>query len=415
MKNLNKKEILTIILIILSGIYFALNKQTGIEPKVVTITGKITNPKGESVTFNTQDTTYSTTASANGNFTISFDLDSATHLNFTHGVEHTAMYVYPGDKINLTIDTELFDETIKYQGSPSSSFLAKKYLLQEGNDFFGKAYYISSAEEYKAYLDDYKTSIIKEFGDINNSTFINGTLDDIDKMIAYYIGRQKKLTDYTDDVRTYMWETKEIGKEFDFYTALDSLNSTDFNTMGEQYTAAFESALKKVTDKEFLVTAKEAIKKTVDSWTERKIAVEKIPKTGEPAIDFTYPNKDGNELSLTSFKGNLVYVDVWATWCGPCRAEIPSLQKLESDYHGKDIIFMSVSVDTDKEAWEKMVVEEELGGVQLWADGWSKITKDYAIFGIPRFMLFDTEGNIISTDAPRPSSDDIRGLLDANL
>ena len=125
--------------------------------------------------------------------------------------------------------------------------------------------------------------------------------------------------------------------------------------------------------------------------------------------------RDENEFSLASFKGKLVYVDVWATWCGPCKAEIPSLQKLETDYHGKDITFMSVSVDTDKEAWEKMVADKELGGVQLWADGWSKITKDYAIFGIPRFMLFDAEGNVISTNAPRPSSEEIRELIEANL
>ena len=76
---------------------------------------------------------------------------------------------------------------------------------------------------------------------------------------------------------------------------------------------------------------------------------------------------------------------------------------------------MSVSVDTDKDVWEKMIKEKELGGVQLWADGWSKITKDYAIFGIPRFMLFDTNGNVISTNAPRPSSDNIREFLDSSL
>jgi len=182
-----------------------------------------------------------------------------------------------------------------------------------------------------------------------------------------------------------------------------------------KYTEAFQSSLNNVTDATFIVEETERIKKTTSSWLKRKIAIDNMPKAGEPAIDFTYPDKDGNEFSLTSFKGDLVYVDVWATWCGPCKAEIPSLQQLETDYHDKNITFMSVSVDTDKEAWKKMVAEKELGGVQLWADGWSKITKDYAIFSIPRFMLFSAEGNVISTNSARPSSDEIRGLLDANL
>ena len=73
---------------------------------------------------------------------------------------------------------------------------------------------------------------------------------------------------------------------------------------------------------------------------------------------------------------------------------------------------MSVSVDEDRQAWVDMVVNDQLGGVQLWADGWSQITKDYAIFGIPRFMLFDQDGKVISTDAPRPSSAEIRPLIE---
>ena len=72
-------------------------------------------------------------------------------------------------------------------------------------------------------------------------------------------------------------------------------------------------------------------------------------------------------------------------------------------------------MDEDKDAWLKMIAEKEMGGVQLWADGWSEITKSYAIFGIPRFMLFSSDGNVISTNAARPSSDKIRGVLDANL
>ena len=78
------KQILTIALIVVAGIYFAINTKT--EPNKVTITGKITNPKGESVAFSNRDTSYSTTTNANGTFTISFDLDSATYLNFAHGL-----------------------------------------------------------------------------------------------------------------------------------------------------------------------------------------------------------------------------------------------------------------------------------------------------------------------------------------
>mgnify|MGYP006139552775 CR=1 FL=1 len=413
---MNLKNLLTIAL---ATLLFACTKT---DQNQVTITGKIINPIGDEVQFNTQvapflgDTIYSTTLNKDGTFAISFNLDSATYLNFGHGVEVTAMYVKPGDKIHLTIDTELFDETIKYQGSMYSSYLAERYLLEEGKNFYGKDYYMSSAEEYKEILNSFKISLINKVSKITDSTFVNNQIIKLEKNINSAVEQQKKLVDKNSaETRAYMWEARELAKDFNFYAAIDSLNIADFNSMTKQYAEAFESSLNKVTEADFLITEKERIKKTTDSWLERKTAVDNMPKEGEPAIDFNYPDIEGNKFSLASFKGNLVYVDVWATWCGPCKAEIPSLQKLETDYHGKDITFMSVSVDTDKEAWEKMVADKELGGVQLWADGWSKITKDYAIFGIPRFMLFDTEGNVISTNAPRPSSEEIRELIEANL
>ena len=102
----------TLTIILCATLLFACTKT---DPKQVTITGKITNPIGESVIFSNQDTAYSTTANKDGSFSISFLLDSAEYLNFEHGVERTAMFVKPSDKINLTIDTELFDETIKYR------------------------------------------------------------------------------------------------------------------------------------------------------------------------------------------------------------------------------------------------------------------------------------------------------------
>ena len=139
--------------------------------------------------------------------------------------------------------------------------------------------------------------------------------------------------------------------------------------------------------------------------------------SGQPALDFSYPNKNGKEVSLSDFKGSYVYVDVWATWCSPCKREIPHLTELEKDYHGKNIVFLSVSVDEDKdyEAWLNMLEEKKMGGVQLFASGWSKITKDYKINGIPRFMLFDPEGNIVNVRASRPSNPRTRDLFDQLL
>ena len=66
------------------------------------------------------------------------------------------------------------------------------------------------------------------------------------------------------------------------------------------------------------------------------------------SIDLLYPNISSETISLSSFAGRLVYIDMWATWCGPCVTEIPSLKRLQKDYENMDAIFLSVSVDTDK-------------------------------------------------------------------
>jgi thiol-disulfide isomerase/thioredoxin len=136
---------------------------------------------------------------------------------------------------------------------------------------------------------------------------------------------------------------------------------------------------------------------------------------GQPAIDFTGENASKQKVSLSDFRGKYVYVDVWATWCGPCKYEIPYLKKLEEDYHSKNIVFMSYSIDDDRGAWEKFVPENELKGVQIIGEkGWSsKLCKDYKIFGVPTFMLFDTEGKIITINMTRPSNDKTRITLDA--
>lgn len=138
---------------------------------------------------------------------------------------------------------------------------------------------------------------------------------------------------------------------------------------------------------------------------------------GSPSPKFVnYENHKGGTTSLDDLKGQYVYVDVWATWCGPCKREIPSLKKVEEAYHDKNIAFVSTSVDQESahQTWVDMVKDKELGGIQLMADNsWqSDFVEDYAIKGIPRFILIDPEGNIVSADAPRPSDPALIDLFD---
>jgi thiol-disulfide isomerase/thioredoxin len=143
-------------------------------------------------------------------------------------------------------------------------------------------------------------------------------------------------------------------------------------------------------------------------------------KDGSPAMDFKFADRNGQQVALSDFKGKLVYIDVWATWCGPCKQELPHLKKLEQEYHGNEnIVFMSVSTDesSDHQKWKDYLVKEDLKGVQLFAgdDARDGIIRPYKVYGIPRFVLIGKDGTIISSDAPRPSSSEIEPLLKANL
>lgn len=140
-------------------------------------------------------------------------------------------------------------------------------------------------------------------------------------------------------------------------------------------------------------------------------------RKGQAAADFSYPDANGKMVSLADYRGKVVLVDVWATWCGPCRGELPHLKKLEEEMKGTDVVFVGVSLDEQKDhdKWKKFLVDEQLPGVQLFAAGWSKIAKDYKITGIPRFMVFDREGKVVEANSPRPSDPNLKKLLEEEL
>jgi thiol-disulfide isomerase/thioredoxin len=118
---------------------------------------------------------------------------------------------------------------------------------------------------------------------------------------------------------------------------------------------------------------------------------------GKEAPIFEFPTVDGKMVNLKEFRGKYLVVDFWASWCGPCRAEIPHMKKMYEEYKGKDIEFLSVSIDKSKNAWKKAMRQEDMAWPQLQAPGAGKdIMKEYQFSGIPYIILLDKEGKIVA-------------------
>jgi thiol-disulfide isomerase/thioredoxin len=138
---------------------------------------------------------------------------------------------------------------------------------------------------------------------------------------------------------------------------------------------------------------------------------------GQPAPDFNIVGLDGKKYSLNDFKGKVIYLDFWASWCGPCMRELPFAKKIKQEYEGKDILFLYISIDDDAAAWKKAVASKDIKGVHLNDPDFSgKVGKAYNLVGIPSYFLIDKNGKIISNNPPRPSSEEeLKKVLNAAL
>ena len=321
------------------------------EPKdYVSISGSITDKNSDSIVIRSRSYTKTIPVNADGSFNDTLKVETGEYSLYD-GNESTSIFLKNGFDLVVSLDTKMFDETIKYDGNGSehSNFLAQKSLLQE------------------------RLLILDELAALDS------------------IAREERFISIKEELT-------------EFYNSDKTIDTSIVN-----------SSLKSI----------DPMLNSYRSYINADLAMKRALPKGAPSPTFdNYENINGEKTSLSDLKGKYVYIDVWATWCGPCKAEIPFLKTVEKNYHDKNIAFVSMSIDDDRthggswekanEDWRKMVNEKELGGIQIFApNGWdSEFVQNYMVDGIPRFILVDPEGNIVSASAPRPSSEELIKLFD---
>jgi peroxiredoxin len=117
--------------------------------------------------------------------------------------------------------------------------------------------------------------------------------------------------------------------------------------------------------------------------------------------DFAVKDTDGNDLSVGKYKGKVVLVDFWATWCQPCVAELPYVKAAYQKHHDKGFEVIGISLDHDAFTLTEYVKAKKMPWAQHWDEG-GKLATSYGIMGIPATFLLDGEGRIVATDLRGP-------------
>lgn len=118
------------------------------------------------------------------------------------------------------------------------------------------------------------------------------------------------------------------------------------------------------------------------------------PEVGEPTPDFELPDLDGRKVQLSGFRGKVVVLNFWATWCPPCVEEMPSLNRFQEMFAPRNVVVLAVSVDDDEEALRRFVADHRLKMI-IARDPGRKVSARYQTYKYPETYVLDRRGRLV--------------------
>ena len=444
-----KNKIMTLLLFLLAAVN--MHAADGI-----TVNFDVKNPMLDKVVFVYHMSVNEYTLT-DGKATVQLDGMDALYTNVYYGEKFKVVYLQKGDNMTISFDAQDFDNTFKVSGGneKAAEYLNRIQLVGLPNEAYAQPW-----DQFKKTVTDKMASMkrllkVRKFaaddkfqkmeeGRITyfyanallmypvshlyltqDTTMVLG--DDYYTAIRQYVKEDDDLADI-DEYRSFMIETSHIfdenGKNIrQMYPKVIA----EMNYIGEHmesekvrealihflaFTYVEGHGTDNISDLQNIyysyVTSprlNELFKQACAKWDKAA--------GGRPSPIFKGVDINGKEMSLRDFRGKYIYIDMWATWCGPCQKELPYLTKLEEKYKGRNIVFVGLSIDQDKAKWEARVKSGALGGTQLYIGKGTKFQSDYRISGIPRFILLDPNGRIVNPDMSRPSSEDTEKILNS--
>lgn len=429
------------------------------------IAGTISNPINDFIEIRRDDYENDTIKiDTSGSFVIVLNPDEFEYINLKHDKVNTTLFLTQGDSVNVKYDASDYNETVSFSGANTSEnqYLKEKAILTaEIREKFEPKYILNrlSAEEFILKIDSIHNPVEALFNDFDANNELNKNFSFNEKETVRYDKatdlllysftfdnhERDSLDQLPENFDSYLESTnlneEQLADNFSYINfvrnRINTMTETEYNSDSSNYddgSAYYYIQLKHIFDQvqnpkvlqEILVLTttdklridyegvNDSIFNVLDQHIKdsEKFAELKTLKagwdkiaSGKKAPELQGEDLDGELHSLSDFKGTYVYVDTWATWCGPCKVELPHLEDLQERFKDDNITFISISIDRNYEDWKNMVTDKNMMGVQLIAqDELQKhLTESYKIAAIPRFILIDKEGVIINPNAPRPS------------